>query len=117
MRLQVKTLATIRHRHIVKLLCCCTKRDSNLLVYEYMPNGSLGDVLHGAKAATLTWEIRYKIAMGAAMVHRIDHSHNTSPCSIMLAPRVLYDVSLIQMLHDAGAPVPAPRLRAADSAP
>jgi serine/threonine protein kinase len=79
---QVKTLATIRHRHIVKLLCCCTKRDSNLLVYEYMPNGSLGDLLHSTKAATLTWEIRYKIAMGAAMVrsctkisHRVDAFH------------------------------------------
>ncbi|KAG0617465.1 hypothetical protein M758_5G191000 [Ceratodon purpureus] len=66
-RTEVKTLATIRHRHIVKLLCCCTKRDSNLLVYEYMPNGSLGDLLHGTKAATLTWEMRYKIAMGSAM--------------------------------------------------
>lgn len=65
---QLKNLASICHRHIVRLLCCCTRQDNNLLVFEYMPNGSLGDLLHGPKANVLSWEIRYKIAMGAAKV-------------------------------------------------
>ncbi|BAT78817.1 hypothetical protein VIGAN_02155400, partial [Vigna angularis var. angularis] len=38
---EVETLGKIRHKNIVKLWCCCTTRDSKLLVYEYMPNGSL----------------------------------------------------------------------------
>ncbi|WVY94610.1 hypothetical protein V8G54_033698 [Vigna mungo] len=35
---EVETLGKIRHKNIVKLWCCCTTRDSKLLVYEYMPN-------------------------------------------------------------------------------
>jgi len=65
---QLKTVANIRLRHIVKLLCSCTKGESNLLVYEYMPNGSLGDLLHSPNAKPIPWEMRYKIAVGAATV-------------------------------------------------
>lgn len=63
---EVETLGNIRHKNIVKLWCCCVNDDSNLLVYEYMPNGSLGDLLHGPKAGDLNWPTRYKIAVGAA---------------------------------------------------
>ncbi|KAG0462847.1 hypothetical protein HPP92_021323 [Vanilla planifolia] len=63
---EVATLGKIRHNNIVKLWCCCIHRDCKLLVYEYMPNGSLGDVLHGSKAGLLDWPTRYKIALDAA---------------------------------------------------
>ncbi|CAI9087386.1 OLC1v1021443C1 [Oldenlandia corymbosa var. corymbosa] len=63
---EVETLGKIRHKNIVKLWCCCTARDCKLLVYEYMPNGSLGDLLHSNKSGLLDWAIRYKIAMDAA---------------------------------------------------
>ncbi|XP_037412350.1 receptor-like protein kinase HSL1 [Triticum dicoccoides] len=63
---EVRTLGKIRHKNIVKLLCCCTHNDSKMLVYEYMPNGSLGDVLHSSKAGLLDWPTRYKIALDAA---------------------------------------------------
>ncbi|CAL4978835.1 unnamed protein product [Urochloa decumbens] len=64
---EVRTLGKIRHKNIVKLWCCCIHRDCKLLVYDYMPNGSLGDVLHSsAKAGLLDWPARYKIALDAA---------------------------------------------------
>ncbi|XP_057797537.1 receptor-like protein kinase HSL1 [Salvia miltiorrhiza] len=63
---EVETLGKIRHKNIVKLWCCCTTRDSKLLVYEYMPNGSLGDLLHSTKSGLLDWAIRFKIAVDAA---------------------------------------------------
>lgn len=63
---EVRTLGKIRHKNIVKLLCCCTHNDCKLLVYEYMPNGSLGDVLHSSKAGLLDWPTRYKVALDAA---------------------------------------------------
>eukprot|EP00253_Pinus_taeda_P019072 PITA_19072 len=63
---EVDILGKIRHKNIVKLWCCCSNSDSNLLVYEYMPNGSLGDLLHGPKSIVLDWPIRYKIVLGAA---------------------------------------------------
>ncbi|KAG2683844.1 hypothetical protein I3760_10G052300 [Carya illinoinensis] len=63
---EVETLGKIRHKNIVKLWCCCTTRDCKLLVYEYMPNGSLGDLLHSSKGGLLDWPTRYKIALDAA---------------------------------------------------
>ncbi|CAL9099751.1 unnamed protein product [Musa textilis] len=63
---EVATLGKIRHKNIVKLWCCCTHKDCKLLVYEYMPNGSLGDLLHSNKGALLDWPTRYKIALDAA---------------------------------------------------
>ena len=63
---EVSTLGKIRHKNIVKLWCCCTARDSKLLVYEYMPNGSLGDLLHSSKGGLLDWPTRLGIALDAA---------------------------------------------------
>ncbi|KAF8377701.1 hypothetical protein HHK36_031085 [Tetracentron sinense] len=63
---EIQTLGRIRHRHIVRLLGFCSNHETNLLVYEYMPNGSLGEVLHGKKGGHLHWDTRYKIAVESA---------------------------------------------------
>ncbi|KAM7514465.1 hypothetical protein LguiA_004048 [Lonicera macranthoides] len=63
---EVKTLSSIRHINVVKLYCSITSEDSSLLVYEYMPNGSLWDRLHSCRKTMLDWETRYEIALGAA---------------------------------------------------
>lgn len=63
---EVRTLGKIRHRNIVRLLAFCSNKETNLLVYEYMPNGSLGEVLHGKRGGYLKWETRLKIAIEAA---------------------------------------------------
>ncbi|KAL5715826.1 hypothetical protein ACHQM5_017594 [Ranunculus cassubicifolius] len=63
---EVETLGKIRHKNIVRLWCSCATRDCKLLVYEYMPNGSLGDLLHSSKGGLLDWPTRYKIALDAA---------------------------------------------------
>jgi Leucine-rich repeat (LRR) protein len=63
---EVATLGKIRHKNIVKLWCCCIHKECKLLVYEYMPNGSLGDLLHSSKGGMLDWQTRYKIALDSA---------------------------------------------------
>lgn len=64
---EVETLGKIRHKNIVRLWCCCKTKDCKLLVYEYMPNGSLGDLLHSSKGGLLLdWPTRYRIALDAA---------------------------------------------------
>ncbi|KAI3665613.1 hypothetical protein L6452_44242 [Arctium lappa] len=63
---EIQTLGRIRHRHIVRLLGFCSNHETNLLVYEYMRNGSLGEMLHGKKGGHLHWDTRYKIAIEAA---------------------------------------------------
>ncbi|XP_073120173.1 uncharacterized protein [Henckelia pumila] len=64
---EVETLGQIRHKNIVRLWCCCNAANCKLLVYEYLPNGSLGDLLHGNnKHRLLDWPTRFKIALDSA---------------------------------------------------
>ncbi|CAN4097241.1 unnamed protein product [Withania somnifera] len=66
---EVDVLGNVRHRNIVRLLGCCSNNECTMLLYEYMPNGSLDDLLHGKnKDANLVadWCTRYKIALGVA---------------------------------------------------
>ncbi|XP_068637871.1 leucine-rich repeat receptor-like serine/threonine-protein kinase BAM3 isoform X2 [Aristolochia californica] len=63
---EIQTLGRIRHRNIVRLVAYCSNKESKLLVYEFMPNGSLGEALHGKRGGYLKWEVRLKIAMEAA---------------------------------------------------
>ncbi|GJN35604.1 hypothetical protein PR202_gb24397 [Eleusine coracana subsp. coracana] len=65
LRTEVETLGSIRHKNIVKLYCCYAGADSNLLVYEYMPNGNLWEALHGCYLL-LDWPTRHRVAMGVA---------------------------------------------------
>ncbi|XP_016446772.2 uncharacterized protein LOC107771837 [Nicotiana tabacum] len=78
---EVKTLGKIRHRYIVRLLAFCSNKEINLLVYEYMPNGSLGEVLHGKNGGLLQWDTRLKIAIEAAKGLSYLH-HDCSPMII-----------------------------------
>ncbi|XP_076909558.1 uncharacterized protein LOC143566867 [Bidens hawaiensis] len=63
---EVEMLGKIRHKNIVRLWCCFKSGNSRLLVYEYMPNGSLGDMLHSTKGRLLDWSMRAKIVVDAA---------------------------------------------------
>lgn len=78
---EIQTLGRIRHRYIVRLLAFCSNKETNLLVYEYMPNGSLGEVLHGKTGIYLQWDTRLKIAMEAAKGLCYLH-HDCSPLII-----------------------------------
>ncbi|KAL3723579.1 hypothetical protein ACJRO7_035713 [Eucalyptus globulus] len=57
----------LRHRHLVPLLGWCHRKRTLLLVYEYMPNGSLDShIFCGPEKQTLGWSHRYKIITGVA---------------------------------------------------
>eukprot|EP00253_Pinus_taeda_P023653 PITA_23653 len=71
---EVKTLGSIRHRNIVRLLGYCSNNTTKLLMYDYMPNGSLGGLLHEMRGS-LDWEHRYNIILGAAQGLEYLHHH------------------------------------------
>ncbi|BBH08139.1 Concanavalin A-like lectin protein kinase family protein [Prunus dulcis] len=65
----------LRHKHLVRLLGWCHKTGMLLIVYEYMPNGSLDNHLFGGpENATLGWSQRYKIVSGVASA--LHYLHN-----------------------------------------
>ncbi|KAL1197673.1 Receptor-like protein kinase HAIKU2 [Cardamine amara subsp. amara] len=64
---EVATLSNIKHINVVKLFCSITCEDSKLLVYEYMPNGSLWEQLHERRGEQeIGWRVRQALALGAA---------------------------------------------------
>ncbi|ONK74524.1 uncharacterized protein A4U43_C03F7260 [Asparagus officinalis] len=95
LRSEVKTLGSIRHKNIVKLYCCFSSSDSNLLVYEYMPNGNLWDALHKETGwSFLDWPTRHRIAVGIAQ--GLAYLHHD-----LLFPIVHRDVKTSNILLDA----------------
>ncbi|KAH9303331.1 hypothetical protein KI387_014914 [Taxus chinensis] len=66
LKTEIETLGKVRHRNIVKMLCCSSSEETSVLVYEYVPNGSLADVFHSSSDIVLDWSVRFNIAMGAA---------------------------------------------------
>ncbi|KAG6710013.1 hypothetical protein I3842_06G161200 [Carya illinoinensis] len=62
---EVKIIGRLRHRNLVQLIGWCHERRELLLVYEFMPNGSLDSHLF-KEERLLIWEARYKIAQGLA---------------------------------------------------
>ncbi|KAL5790208.1 hypothetical protein ACOSQ2_005096 [Xanthoceras sorbifolium] len=63
---EVKIISKLRHRNLVQLMGWCHEKRELLLVYEFMPNGSLDSYLF-KENSLLTWELRYKIAQDLAL--------------------------------------------------
>ena len=62
---EVKIISRLRHRNLVQLFGWCHEKGEFLLVYEFMPNGSLDTHLFRGQTM-LSWPVRYKIAIGLA---------------------------------------------------
>ena len=65
--MEVASLGRMRHKHLVHLHGWCKRSDDLLLVYDFMPNGSLGDILfNDNKMGILSWGQRFRILKGVA---------------------------------------------------
>jgi serine/threonine protein kinase len=62
------SLGRLQNRNLVQLLGYCRRKGELLLVYEYMPNGSLDKYLHNGKEGNvvLSWAQRFRIIKGIA---------------------------------------------------
>ncbi|XVF17397.1 hypothetical protein REPUB_Repub10bG0118600 [Reevesia pubescens] len=62
---EVKVISQLRHRNLVQLIGWRHDKNDFLLVYEFLPNGSLDSHLFGRRSP-LTWPVRYRISLGLA---------------------------------------------------
>ncbi|EPS60479.1 hypothetical protein M569_14322, partial [Genlisea aurea] len=78
---KINQIGRLDHRNLVPLKAYYYHRDEQLLVYDYLPSGSLSALLHGNRGGgrtPLNWETRAAIAHGAAAGISYIHSHGPS---------------------------------------
>jgi hypothetical protein len=66
---QLQAVGRLQHRNLIPLRAFYFSKDEKLLVYDYMPMGSLSTLLHGNRSSSRTqldWLTRVRIALGAA---------------------------------------------------
>ncbi|XP_057538495.1 receptor-like protein kinase THESEUS 1 [Amaranthus tricolor] len=103
---EVRYLSSIHHRNIVTLLGYCQENNQQILVYEYIPNGSVSSHLYGAGHGSqekLEFKHRLSIALGAAK--GLDHLHSLSPRLLhkdFKTSNVLVDENFVAKVADAG---------------
>ncbi|KAJ6395003.1 hypothetical protein OIU77_024087 [Salix suchowensis] len=70
---EIELLSRVHHKNVVSLLGFCFDRGEQMLIYEFVPNGSLMDSLSGKTGIRLDWVRRLKVALGAARDSEAGH--------------------------------------------
>ncbi|KAL2577204.1 hypothetical protein AAZX31_16G129400 [Glycine max] len=76
---EIRLLSSVSHPNLVRLLGCCIEGGEQILVYEYMPNGTLSQHLQRERGGVLPWTIRLTIATETANAIAYLHSANDHP--------------------------------------
>ncbi|XP_062102269.1 wall-associated receptor kinase-like 14 [Humulus lupulus] len=76
---EIKLLSSVSHPNLVRLLGCCIEQGEQILVYEFMPNGTLSQHLQRERGKGLPWTIRLTIASETAKAIAYLHSAMNPP--------------------------------------
>ncbi|KAL6613845.1 hypothetical protein ACP70R_036115 [Stipagrostis hirtigluma subsp. patula] len=103
---EVRRLSEIWHRNVVTLIGYCQEGGLQMLVFEYLPNGSVCRHLYDTGRESMTrleFKQRLSIAIGAAK--GLNHLHTLTPPLIhrdFKTSNVLVDENFIAKVADAG---------------
>ncbi|XP_062093281.1 probable LRR receptor-like serine/threonine-protein kinase At1g56140 isoform X2 [Humulus lupulus] len=90
---EIATISVVQHRNLVKLNGCCIEGNRRILVYEYLENKSLDQLLFGKVDLHLDWRTRFNICLGTA--RGLAYLHEES------MPRIIHrDVKASNILLD-----------------
>uniref|UniRef100_A0A0D3FFP5 Protein kinase domain-containing protein n=2 Tax=Oryza TaxID=4527 RepID=A0A0D3FFP5_9ORYZ len=76
---EVKLVSSVSHRNLVRLLGCCIEHGQQILVYEFMPNGTLAQHLQRERGPAVPWTVRLRIAVETAKAIAYLHSEVHPP--------------------------------------
>nr|XP_015878474.2 rust resistance kinase Lr10-like [Ziziphus jujuba var. spinosa] len=103
---EVATIGRIHHVNVVRLIGFCFDGSKQALVYEFMPNGSLDNLIFSnkEKSVQLSWKTMYDIAIGVA--RGIEYLHRGCDMQILhfdIKPHnILLDQNFVPKVSDFG---------------
>ncbi|MBA0648290.1 hypothetical protein Goklo_016042, partial [Gossypium klotzschianum] len=109
---EIKLLSRLHHRNLVSLVGYCDEEGEQMLVYEFLPNGTLRDWLSAKSKRSLNFGMRLRIALGSAKGILYLHTEAHPPVfhRDIKASNILLDSKLNAKVADFGLSRLAPAL-------
>ncbi|KAJ1435361.1 Serine-threonine/tyrosine-protein kinase, catalytic domain [Sesbania bispinosa] len=107
---EIELLCQLHHPNLVSLIGFCIQKNEMIIVYEYMPNGSLYDHLHNRNMEPLSWRKRLEICIGVARgVHYLHTGARRTILHRDIKPsNILLDSNMLPKISDFGLSLQGP---------